>query len=105
MADNDMLMVLAASYDTVSDAEVDYEAIKALYHEVAASHDFDAAVLERDESGKVRVVKKHEQPTGTARRKAWGWDLRSAPLPPSSPGSRWQAASWREAPPAPRSGP
>ena len=63
MADKDLLMVLAASYDSVSDAEVDYEAIKALYYDRGASHDFDAAVIERDDEGKVRVVKKHEQPT------------------------------------------
>jgi len=74
MADKDLLMVLAASYDSVSDAEVDYEAIKALYYDRGASHDFDAAVIERDDEGKVRVVKKHEQPTrhGAAKGMKWG---------------------------------
>ena len=48
---NDTLFVIAASYDSVSDAEVDYEAVKALYHDAAASHDFDATVLERDADG------------------------------------------------------
>lgn len=74
MADPDLVMVLAASYDTVSDAEVDYEAIKALYYDRGSSHDFDAAVIERDDEGKVRVVKKHEQPTrhGAAKGMKWG---------------------------------
>jgi len=74
MADPDLVMVMAASYDSVSDAEVDYEAIKALYYDRGASHDFDAAVIERDDEGKVRVVKKHEQPTrhGAAKGMKWG---------------------------------
>ena len=75
MADQDLLLVLAASYDSVSDAEVDYEAIKALYYDAAASHAFDAAVIERDEDGKVRVVKKHEQPTRHGAAKGLGWGL------------------------------
>jgi uncharacterized membrane protein len=75
MADQDLLVVLAASYDSVSDAEVDYEAVKALYHDAGASHDFDAAVLERDENGDVRVVKKHEQPTRHGAAKGLGWGL------------------------------
>ena len=32
MSENDMLVVLGASYDSVSDAEVDYEAVKAMYN-------------------------------------------------------------------------
>ena len=75
MTDNDTLLVLAASYDSVSDAEVDYEAVKALYYEVEASHDFDAAVIDRDDEGKVRVVKKHEQPTRHGAAKGLGWGL------------------------------
>jgi uncharacterized membrane protein len=75
MADPDLVMVLAASYDSVSDAEVDYEAIKALYYDRAASHDFDAAVIERDDEGKVKVVKKHEQPTRHGAAKGLGWGL------------------------------
>ena len=33
MSEKDTLLVLAASYDSVSDAEVDYEAVKAMYYE------------------------------------------------------------------------
>jgi uncharacterized membrane protein len=75
MADNDTLFVLAASYPSVEDAEADYEAVKALYYEVAASHDFDAAVIARDEEGKIKVVRKHEQPTRHGAAKGLGWGL------------------------------
>jgi uncharacterized membrane protein len=59
----------------VTDAEVDYEAIKSLYNEVGTSHAFDAAVLERDAEGKVRVVKKHEEPTRHGAVKGLGYGL------------------------------
>jgi uncharacterized membrane protein len=75
MSETDTLYVLGASYYTKEDAEADYEAIKALYYEVQASHDFDAAVLERDDEGKVHVVKKHEQPTRHGAAKGLGWGL------------------------------
>ena len=75
MSEKDTLLVLAASYDNVADAEADYEAVKALYYSAAASHDFDAAVLDRDEQGKVRVVRKHEQPTRHGAAVGLGWGL------------------------------
>ena len=80
MSDIDTVLVLAASYDSLEEAEADYEAIKALYREVQTSHDFDAAVIERDESGEVKVVKKHEQPTrhGAARGLGWGLAIGAA---------------------------
>jgi uncharacterized membrane protein len=68
MTDNDTLIVLAASYDDLAAAEVDYEAVKAFYYEAGVGHDFDAAVLERGDDGKVKVAKKHEQRT---RHTAW----------------------------------
>ena len=68
MSKKDTLVVLGASYDSVSDAEVDYEAVKALYYNAGAGHEFDAAVLERGADGKVKVSKKHEQST---RHGAW----------------------------------
>lgn len=75
MSDIDTVLVLAAAYDSVADAEVDYEAIKALYYDVEGSHDFDAAVIDRDDDGNVRVVKKHEQPTRHGAAKGLGWGL------------------------------
>jgi uncharacterized membrane protein len=74
MSEHDTLLVLAAAYDSVHDAEVDYEVIKALYREVRTSHDFDAAVVVRDGVGKLDVVRKHEEPTrhGAAHGMRWG---------------------------------
>ena len=74
MSEPDTLLVLAASYDNVAAAEADYEAVKALYHEIRTSHEFDAAVIARNEDGKIEVVKKHEEPTrhGVAHGLGWG---------------------------------
>ena len=83
-------------------AEADYEAIKALYYDVKTSHDFDAAVIDRDESGKVRVVKKHEQPTRHGAAAGMGWGLAVGAACVLLPGSR--SLAWRAAPPpVPRS--
>ena len=63
VGEDNKLIVMAAAYQDVADAETDYEAVKALYCDVESSHDFDAAMLARDENGEVRIVEKHEQPT------------------------------------------
>jgi uncharacterized membrane protein len=48
---------------------------EAFYYEVETSHDFDAAVIARDEDGQVHVVKKHEQPTRHGAAHGLGWGL------------------------------
>ena len=68
MSEKDTLVVLGASYDSVSDATVDYEAVKAMYDNAGVGHDFDAAIVQRGENGKVKVAKKHEEST---RHGAW----------------------------------
>ena len=68
MSDKDTLIVLGASYASVADAQADYEAVKELYEAAGTGHDFDAAVLERGDDGKVKVTDKHEQST---RHGAW----------------------------------
>jgi uncharacterized membrane protein len=68
MSKSDTLVVLGASYDSVSDAEVDYQAVKDLYEDAGVGHDFDAAIVERGDDGKVKVAKKHEAST---RHGAW----------------------------------
>jgi uncharacterized membrane protein len=73
--DKDALYVIAAAYDDVDTAVADYEAVKALYREVKTSHDFDAAVVSKDEDGKVHIVKKHEQPTRHGAAVGLGWGL------------------------------
>jgi hypothetical protein len=61
--DHDTLYVIAATYDDTDAAVADYEAVKALYRAVRSSHEFDASVIAKDEDGKIRIVKKHEEPT------------------------------------------
>ena len=73
--ENDTLYVIAAAYDDVGPAVADYEAIKLLYRQVHTSHDFDAAVIAKDENGKVHIVKKHEQPTRHGAVVGLGWGL------------------------------
>ena len=73
--EKDTLYVIAAAYDDVDAAVADYEAVKALYHEVKTSHDFDAAVIAKDDEGKVSIVKKHEQPTRHGAAVGLGWGL------------------------------
>ena len=75
MAQPDTLYVIAAAYDDVPAAVEDYEAVKALYYAVKTSHDFDAAVIAKDDAGKVSIVKKHEQPTRHGAAVGLGWGL------------------------------
>lgn len=73
--DEDTLFVLTAAYGDVDAALADYEAVKRLYREVRTSHDFDAAVVAKDDGGKVHVVRKHEQPTRHGAAVGLGWGL------------------------------
>lgn len=50
-------------YNDPEDAVTDYEAIKDLHTELGLIDAFDAAVIERRDDGKVKIVKKHETPT------------------------------------------
>jgi uncharacterized membrane protein len=59
----DTLMVFAGVYDKVADAEADYQLVKELHTEAGLIDGYDAAVIERREDGKVKIVKKHETPT------------------------------------------
>jgi uncharacterized membrane protein len=71
----DTLIAYAGTYASVDAAEADYEAVKSLYYDWDAVDTFDAAVLTKTDRGKVKIVKKHEQPT---RQGAWagaGWGL------------------------------
>lgn len=64
----DTFIVLAASYDTLGAAEADYHAVRDFYLTSGWLDTYDAAVITRDDAGKVRIVVKHEQPT---RQGAW----------------------------------
>ena len=75
MRDLDTLFVLAASYASADAAVADFEAIRALYHQVKASNEFDAAVIAKNAEGKVEIVKKHEQQTRHGSAVGLGWGL------------------------------
>jgi uncharacterized membrane protein len=70
-----VLYVLAASYDSVDAARADLEAVRALYDEIKASDKFDAAVLSKDEKGKVHIDKTYEAGTRHDALKGLGWGL------------------------------
>lgn len=59
----DTFFVFTGVYGDVEDALADYDAIKVLHTEADLIDAYDAAVIERSESGKVKIVKKHETPT------------------------------------------
>jgi uncharacterized membrane protein len=59
----DTFMAYAGVYADVADAEADYDAIKVLHVDAGLIDAYDAAVIERREGGKVKIVKKHETPT------------------------------------------
>src|SRR3954447_3915911 len=56
-------MAYVGVYDSVDDAEADYELVKALHTEAGLIDAYDAAVVEKREDGKVKIVEKHETPT------------------------------------------
>lgn len=59
----DTLFVYCGVYTETNDALADYEAVKDLHTEAGLIDAYDAAVIERDAKGKVKIVKKHETPT------------------------------------------
>ncbi|MBV9534841.1 MAG: DUF1269 domain-containing protein, partial [Solirubrobacterales bacterium] len=59
----DTLLVFVGAYDDVADAEADYQLVKELHTEAGLIDAYDAAVIERSDAGKTKIVKKHETPT------------------------------------------
>jgi uncharacterized membrane protein len=59
----DTLMVYVGVYDRVADAEADYDVVKVLHTEAGLIDAYDAAVVERRDDGKTKIVRKHETPT------------------------------------------
>jgi uncharacterized membrane protein len=59
----DTFIAYAGVYGSLDDALADYEAVKDLHTEDNLIDAYDAAVIERREDGKVKIVKKHETPT------------------------------------------
>src|SRR3712207_3949061 len=59
----DTFIVLVGVYPDVHAAEADYERVHDLHTEAQLIDAYDAAVIERREDGKVKIVRKHETPT------------------------------------------
>ena len=58
----DTLVAYVGVYDSVEDAEADYQLVKDLHTKADLIDGYDAAVVERRD-GKTKIVKKHETPT------------------------------------------
>jgi uncharacterized membrane protein len=59
----DTFMVYVGVYADVDDAKADYQAVHDLHMKDGLIDAYDAAVIERKDNGKVKIVKKHETPT------------------------------------------
>ncbi len=59
----DTLIAYVGVYDSLADAEADYELVKELHTEANLIDAYDAAIVERREDGKTKIVRKHETPT------------------------------------------
>ena len=59
----DTFMVYAGVYADVDAAKADYDAVHDLHVKAQLIDAYDAAVIERKDNGKVKIVKKHETPT------------------------------------------
>ena len=59
----DTLMVFVGTYDSAEEAEADYQLVHELHTEEGLIDGYDAAIVERRDDGKVKIVKKHETPT------------------------------------------
>jgi uncharacterized membrane protein len=59
----DTLFAYVGVYPSVADAEADYELVGDLHREAGLIDAYDAAVIERREGAKTRIVKRHETPT------------------------------------------
>src|SRR6201981_949052 len=59
----DTFIAYVGVYDSVADADADYDLVKDLHTKANLIDAYDAAVIERRADGKVKITKKHETPT------------------------------------------
>ncbi len=59
----DTFTLIAVQYALEEDAIADYEAVRAVYLDLDIIDTYDAAVVTKEPNGKVRIVKKVEEPT------------------------------------------
>ena len=60
---SDTFMVYVGVYSDSDAAGADYDLVKALHTEAGLIDAYDAAVIQRNEDNKVKIVRKHETPT------------------------------------------
>jgi uncharacterized membrane protein len=73
--DDRLLDVLAATYNNVDDAKADLYAVRKLYEKLGTSHHFDAAVISKTSTGKVKINDSYEAGTEIAALKGLGFGL------------------------------
>jgi uncharacterized membrane protein len=59
----DTFIAYVGVYPSVEDAEADYQLVRDLHKRAGMLDAYDAAVIEKQDNGKVRITKKHETPT------------------------------------------
>lgn len=59
----DIVLAYSGVYAKAEDALADYDAVRALHSELGLIDAYDAAVVERNPDGKVKILAKHETPT------------------------------------------
>jgi uncharacterized membrane protein len=59
----DTLLAYVGVYENLEDAEADYQLVKDLHVQAGLIDAYDAAVIERRDDGKTKIVSKHETPT------------------------------------------
>src|SRR2546423_201201 len=62
----DTLIAYVGVYDSVADAEADYQLVKELHTEAGLIDGYDAAVVEHNDAGQTKIVKKHERDAASA---------------------------------------
>jgi uncharacterized membrane protein len=58
----DTFVLIASQYALEEDALADYEAVRSAYEDLGIIDTYDAAVVTKDHRGKVKIVKKVEEP-------------------------------------------
>jgi uncharacterized membrane protein len=59
----DTFTLIASQYAFEEDALADYDAVRSAYEDLGVIDTYDAAVVTKDADGKVKIVKKVEEPT------------------------------------------
>jgi uncharacterized membrane protein len=73
--DDRLLDVLVATYENVRDAETDLKAVRTVYKDLGTSHNFDAALISKNEKGKVKINERYEAGTRHEALKGLGFGL------------------------------